>query len=269
MSKQRVFDFDHYKSYLSYCIQGKENRGQLSVLADAAGCQRPYLSRVLSTEIHLTPDHAFGLTQHWQFDNDESEYFMTLVEWERAARPKYRQALKAKLTKIRKKYDELSARTDRNAEVTADPTLFRYYTSWHFSAIHILTSIPEFQSEQKIAVRLALSLDLVKGALDYLASLGFVVFKNNRWYYQTGEKFLSRTALHLPAFHQHWRGRAVLDAFSSESDGIHFSNVQSLSQHDFQKLKRMLTDFIEECMAVAGPSDTEEAVVFTFDLFPV
>jgi len=63
-----VFNHLDYKDFLK--IQIEENHeayGYKSRLAKAANCQKSFLSQVLNSHIHLTPEHAVGLCQFWKF----------------------------------------------------------------------------------------------------------------------------------------------------------------------------------------------------------
>ena len=53
-------------------------------LSEAAGCHTSYLSQVLADKAQLTPDHAAGLAVFWQWNETASEYFLTMVQLERA-----------------------------------------------------------------------------------------------------------------------------------------------------------------------------------------
>ncbi len=260
---QKVFTFNSYKKYLRLRVS---ERGVLSQLAEAAGCQRSYFSRVLSTEVHLTPDHGFRLCEFWQFTSEEHEYFMTLLEFERAADAKYRRHLQSKLKKLEKTYEDLSLRTNLKLE-SSEKDLFLYHSSWHWAAIHMLTAVPRFQTVASICKRLNLSEDIVTQSLKHLRSIGYVENQGHRWSYVRGETFISRNSSFLPIFHQNWRLRAVQDSLDLKTDAVHFSNVQSLSEEDFSRLKKMLVDFIDSCLKISAPSPPEEVVAFTFDIF--
>jgi hypothetical protein len=72
-----IFAFGHYKDFLrAHC---DASRGALTKLAEAAGCQRSYLSKVLTADPHLTPDQGFLISRFLEFKSDEAEYFMLLL----------------------------------------------------------------------------------------------------------------------------------------------------------------------------------------------
>src|SRR5262249_5652285 len=110
MSEKGVFEFSSYKSALHYFLRGKNKRGTLSRAAEALNCQRSYLSRVINSEIHLTPDQGFLFAKFRKFTADESEYFQTLVEYERASDRSYKEEIQSKLIRLKRKHESLSER---------------------------------------------------------------------------------------------------------------------------------------------------------------
>lgn len=266
MAAESLFAFKTYKSYLRSRVLGKDNRGSLSRVAAAAGCQRSYLSRVLTSEVHLTPDHAYRICEYWRFTPLERDFFLALVEWERAGDAGYRQHLLNQLKRMRTENEDLSKKTKRPLAAAENASAL-YAGSWHWSAVHLLTSIERYQTDTTIADRLRLPLALVRQILEQLVATGSVAKNGNRWVYASGEMHIPTGSPFLGLFHQTWRTYAVQNSQTPQNDGMHFTNVQSLSQQDFIRLKQDLAQFIEECTAVAKPSPPEELVVFNFDLF--
>src|SRR4051812_14315407 len=97
-----VYTYSSYKPLMADRLNGEGRRGQLSRAAEALNCQRSYLSRVINSNLHLTPDHAFQLARFWLLNADETDYFTLLVDYDRAGTPEFRQALKGKLAALKK-----------------------------------------------------------------------------------------------------------------------------------------------------------------------
>src|SRR6202012_2255265 len=143
------------------------HRGQLTRAAEFLRCQRSYLSRVILEDIHLTPDHAYKLAKFWGLPSAENEYFQKLVEWERAGDHEYRSHLQMQLNELKSRHDNIQERTKRG-HLTAAENQVSYFPAWIWSAIHFLTSIPEFQSVEAISHRLGLRSDQTKKYLNAL-----------------------------------------------------------------------------------------------------
>jgi len=253
---------------MAYMLSAKGRRGQLTRAAEALKCQRSYLSRVISENLQLTPDHAFQLANFWKLPQDHSEYFRTLVEFERAGNPDFRRHLKDSLSKMKAKHESVQERTSRTG-LSVDALKLNYFSSWISSAVHFLTSVPEYQSVKALSLRLGIKPEYVLKHLQSLQTQGFVEEKNDLWIYKAGEFHAPKDSPLVILHHQNWRNRAIQDAQDPENGNVHFTIVQTLSREDFERLKELMLQFISECTEIAGPSKPEEGIAMTCDLFRV
>ncbi|MGZ6289021.1 MAG: DUF4423 domain-containing protein, partial [Bdellovibrionota bacterium] len=206
MEQGNVFIHSSYKELMKAHLRGAEKRGVLSRAAEALNCQRSFLSRVMNSKVHLTPDLAYKLAIFFQFNASEREYFQNLVELERAGDPAYRAHIEARLRDMRSAHESLGERSKRpQATSTHDLT---YFSSWLWTAIHFLTSIPSYQTRESIARRLGLPSRVVGQYLESLAAWGFVKHTDDRWEYVGGEFHITKDSPLVVLHHQNWRQRA-------------------------------------------------------------
>jgi uncharacterized protein (TIGR02147 family) len=268
MKTKSVFEFGSYKTFMAYMLSSKSRRGQLTRAAEALQCQRSYLSRVISENLHLTPDHAFKLSKFFGLNATEREFFQALVDLERAGDPEYRSHLKQKVAEMKKRHESIQERTART-HLSIDALQASYFSSWAYSAIHFLTSIPEYQTIEAIGARLSLRPEFVLSCLQQLQKQQFVEERGKKWIYKSGEFHVAKDSPLVVLHHQNWRARAVIDAQDFGSNGVHFTAVQTVSHEDFTRLKEMLLQFISDLSQVTGPSKPEEGVAITFDFFKI
>jgi len=267
MKPLSLFAFESYKEYLRARISAEEYHwGLMTKLATAAGCQRPYLSRVLTGEPHLTPAQAFGLTRFWRLSEEEKEYFLGLLEIERAGSAEYREYWKRKTLDAKKRHENLSTLVSRKSAGSSEQDL-TYYSAWYWTAIHILVSIPGFRTERSIAEKLNLPLTQVKLILQELESWGAVRKESNQWTFAAKEQHISKNSPLSVFHHMNWRQVAMTDAQRRMPDSIHYTVVQSLSVTDFERIKQMILDLIQKAAEIARPSQEEKLMCFTCDFF--
>jgi uncharacterized protein (TIGR02147 family) len=267
MEKLSVFAFQDYRSFLHSSIQAQpEQWGLIAKMAKAANCQRPYLSKVLKGDAHLTPAQGYGLTQFWKMTSDETDYFMSLLEAERAGSPRYREYILRKAQTLKKSHEDLAKRVKRESAVIENEQI-DYYSSWHWVAIHVLVSIPEYQTIEAICRRLSLAPHLVEYVLRRLETLGFVRRESEKWRFVSHDRHIPRGSPLVAFHHSNWRHRAILDAQDPNNDSVHFTVVQSLSRSDYEQVKQLVLDFIEKASKIAGPSKKEEMMCLSCDLF--
>ncbi len=267
-SMATVYNYSDYRSFLRADINARSERGVITKMAEAVQCQRSHLSRVLSDQLHLTTDQAFRITRFLHLTDEDSIYFMKLVEYERSGDLEYRSHLKRELKQLKTVQEDFAKRLKEPS--IADSELERiYYSSWHWSAIHIIVSIPQYQTVEAISKRLNFSHDYIELCLQRLENFGLVNKIKNRWQIAGAGIHLSKSSPLNSVNHFSWRSKAVLDSQQPQGDGVHYTVVQSISRADFDKIKNMLISTIDEYVKIARPSKEEELICFTCDFFKV
>ena len=266
MNVFRHLDYKHVlKDYL------KENAdvfGCKSRLAEAAGCQKSFLSQVLGGPVHLTPDHASGLADYWKLSGAEREYFMELVQLGRAGTKSLREYSRKRIDQLRRDQENLSKRIKQKQEIPEAHASI-YYSAWHFSAVHILLTIPAFRTAEKIAARLALSVEFANEILSTLESIGLATRLKGEWQATSSVIHLAKDSFLTGLNHGNWRNKATANAFLRRESDLHYTVVASVSRDDYERLKEMVLQFVDETRKVMGPSKEEELVTLNCDLFRV
>ncbi|MCM2277921.1 MAG: TIGR02147 family protein [Oligoflexia bacterium] len=258
-----------YKDYLKERVrQNAGRRGYIAALAQAAGCQRSYFSQMIRGSAHLTPDHAIGLCEFWELSENETEYFMLLVEHARAATPRLRRRLETRLSSLRKRLNSVGGRLQDPPGLEAGQEL-RYYASWHTVAIHLLCGFPKAGAVEDIAERLQLPRALVARELELLAQLGLVSERKGAWKSSSPQLHLPRESPMAMIHHANWRDRAVAAARVPGGDGLHFTAVHSLSQADFLRVREVLLESFQKAKKIVEPSPEEELACIACDYFKV
>lgn len=263
-----VFAFNDYREYLSYRIKSDEKgRGYQKKLALAAECQSSYLSQVLMGSANLTLDQAMGLCQFWEFDSDESDYFLSLVQWARSGKKSLRSHLEKKMDKLRVKRRKLSDRFKEAGQITQGQEI-EYYSTWYLPVIHTMVSVPKLRKPEAIAKALNLELNVVEKALNSLKAIGLVEELREGWTNTARSIHLKSDSPLNFAFHSNIRQMAARDIQKNEpGQSIHYSAIHSLSERDFDRLKEMMISLIERSRSLVADSKEETAIVFGLDFF--
>jgi uncharacterized protein (TIGR02147 family) len=264
-----IFDFDSYREYLQAYVKRQETRwGVLTQLAKAADCHRPYLTKVLDGDAHLTSSHLYSLAKFWNFTDAQNEYLLRLLEIEKATQPNYRKYL------IQKNHD-LKRREQKLDRVVTRQTLqpeakdMIYHSSWIWSAIHVATSIPALQTSQAIAGRLNLPLTQVESVLSTLQEWGSVKYERNRWKFAANEHHVPGDSPLATFHHSNWRSQAITNSQRQDPESLHYTVVQSVSREDYQRIRQILREAIQKTAKIAGPSAEETIFSFSCDLFEI
>lgn len=81
-----IFNFDSYRRYLvnHLSLLPHKGRGHISKMANAMKIQPTLMSMILSGTRELNPENAIELSIYLEHTEIESEYFLLLVQYERA-----------------------------------------------------------------------------------------------------------------------------------------------------------------------------------------
>jgi uncharacterized protein (TIGR02147 family) len=265
---ENIESYEDYKALLKAMVQNNSHiRGYCSRLAEAASCHPSFISQILNSPIHLTPDHGAGIAAFWNLSQSQTEYFLCLIQLARAATPALRNSLQQTLRELRNKRLQLDLRLSQ-PKIGSEHAESLYYSSWVWSAVHVLSSIPKFRSEKAIAERLNLSPKQVSETLHRLSGMNLVRKKGGSWEIQES-LHLPRGSQMIVQHLQNWRQRATLSAGDPNPENIHYSAVHSVSRADLEKLRQMVLNFLEHTRDVIRPSPEEELICINLDLFTV
>lgn len=264
-----VYNYKSYRSFFkAWLDQQQSSFGLLSQIAKALECQNSHLTRVLKEEVHFTMDQAFRLTDFKKLTESETSYFLRLVEYERSGDLKFRERLKRELSQLKKEHENLSKRhNDQMIQSKEFESI--YYSSWIWSAIHVITDIPTYQTAEAIAKRLSLDEKLVRSILEKLETYGLVKKKSSKWVFAGGALHLPKTSPMNSVHHGNWRTQAVQHVQNPENDDLHYAIVQGVSYEDADKIKQLFLDALTEYRKIALPSVSQELMCLTLDYFKV
>lgn len=268
---ETIFEASDFRQIIRTKIEENETaRGYRARLADAAGCQRSFLSQVLNSHVLPTMDHAVGMSRFWNLKPDETEYFLALVGLARSNSISLSDYWKERLRDLRERSREIAARLAQPALESNAEDLSRYYSVWYYAAIHTLLAIEEFRTPEAIGRRLGLDIRLVTEALDALEKVGLAKRERGQWKSGQRHLHLPRKSFLSAINHANWREKAIHQIQSSPSQsGLHYSVVFSISRKDAEKLNSRILALIDELKAVIEPSENEDLMCFLCDYFRV
>src|ERR1700733_19454 len=100
-----VFDYKEYKRYLRDFIRSQPSGGHglRSKIAEALSCHITYVSQVLNKGAHFSLEQADELSRFLGHTKDEGNYFLLLVQVERAGTTSLKNKFKDQIEVIREK----------------------------------------------------------------------------------------------------------------------------------------------------------------------
>jgi uncharacterized protein (TIGR02147 family) len=253
-----VFDFTDYKAYIRYRAETAEvSRGYLSRLASAAGIHGSFLSRALTTHVHLTPDQGADLCKYWELNGDATAYFLTLLHLARAGSPNLRATLHQQLEAQRKRHLELANRF-KQAKLMPEEASERYYSAWYYPCIHLILLAPAYRTPAAIAKRLALAVPIVSEALSALALMNLVEESQGKWRCKQADVHLRNRSRWAKVHHCNWHAKTAMKIQEGDEQLLNFSSTLVISAAAAEKIKSIITDDLERIRTVITDSAEEE-----------
>ncbi len=268
-----IFDFQAYRSYLTSFIKSQPGggRGFRARMAEAIGCQKGFISKVLDSESgsEFSLEQGDRLNALLHHTEEESNYFLLMIQLARAGTPSLREHFRNQMKVVINRRLEL--RKDlRSRTVLSPEDQMRYYSHWYYAALGVAVSIPTLQTKEALAKALEIPLDVTTSALEFLVSRGFIL--------QQGDHFRhpDQQQVHLPSshaligrHHTNWRLQALKSLDKERPQDLHYSYVVTMSQQDALQIRSYLVEAIKEVLARAAPSKEETLYSFCMDYFEV
>lgn len=144
----------------------------------------------------------------------------------------------------------------------------KYYSSSVYAYVHILTSIPEYQSVDALSKKIFMTIDETFQILSFLESVNLVRREDSRWVYTSVELHVEAKSPLIVNHHSNWRWESLKDAqFQDQENSVHFTGVYSIAHSDFPIFKELILGTIKSFHSQAVASKPEDLVVFCCDYF--
>jgi len=269
-----IFEFKDYKKYLNSLILGQPNRGRglRLKLAGAAQCQVAYVSHVLSGTNHFSLEQAEGVARFFDLSTEETEYFFLLVQYARAGTHRLRTHFQREIEKRAARFLTLKNRVKIQTSLTSEDQA-RYYSTWHYSAVHMALTIPRLRRLEALSNYLGFPPKRTKQILGFLVEKNLVESKSGEYFPKESLLHLDKRSPLIIQHHTQWRLKAIealTETHASEKEeSVHYSLCFSVSEADAAVLKNQFASFIQRCSEIIKPSQEEKLYSMALDLFEV
>jgi uncharacterized protein (TIGR02147 family) len=247
---------------------GEGRSGIKAAVARALDCHSTYISQIINGKSFLSLEQADKLNSFFNHGKEEAEYFLLLVGKARAGTVSLGKYYQNQIDGILRQRTVLKRRLEIPEGILAEHES-RFYSSWIYSAIHALASIPRFQTVSQLAAHLQLSPGRVSEILEFLCRIGLLEPHGDQYRPSRRSVYLGSDSANISRHHVNWRIRAIQAAEVPSELGTHFSGAVSLSQEDAQVIREIFIRTIKRSMDVATKSKDEVAYGVCLDFFPI
>ncbi len=257
------FSMTDYRTYMKAWTRAK-GRGECRRVSEALCMHTTLLSQVLNGRKSLTEEQATKLCDYMKLNLVETDYFLKLVQLERAGSEELKNIYARHLKQIRNQANEISNRVPESKELNSQDRAI-FYSSWHYSMIRLLTMIKGKQTAEEIAIHLGISISRVQEVLSFLASRGLCRITNGKYVRTEQNTHVEARSALATRHHQNWRNKSIELHEKMSSDDLAFTAPVVLANKDIPKIRKLLLETIAEISSVVEESPAEEVVYLGID----
>src|SRR5690606_8998874 len=141
MGGQNIWEFTDYRAYINALVGPKGTRsGRRKQMAAAIGVHTTLVSQMLAERVDFSLEQAEALNRHLGHTDEESDYFLTMVMKARSGTAQLRERFRRKLDVQQEARQKIKERLKPEATIAPEDRE-RFYSSYIYGAIHVLTSI--------------------------------------------------------------------------------------------------------------------------------
>lgn len=263
-----VFSYKDYKQYLVAVekLRKSYERGFRLKVAESIGCQSGYISHVLNGDAHFSLEQTLRVSNFLDLKTREKKYFLLLVEYARAGTPELQAHFKEELKILLDQHLNIKARVG-DSKILSEAQQSTYYSSWHYLAVHVISSLPEYNDAKSIALALKIPENVIGRVLLFLIQSN--ILKDEKGLLKPGvtQVHLNRESPLIRQHHTNWRIAAIQSLMNDNRTDIHYSTVSTLSKVDAEKLRSEMLQLIERYVETVKPSEEEVMYGFNLDFY--
>lgn len=265
-----LFNYDGYRPYIHarFKEMPKAGHGQSLKLAGHLGVHTTLVSQVLKGIKSFTLEQASLTTEFLELTENETEYFLLLVQLDRAGNESLRKNLRKRLTQLKRESEKLDDRVMSDKKLSEELKAV-YYSDWVYSAVRQLIAIKGFENTDAIAAYLGFPAKRVKNIVEFLLKTGLCVEEKGKLKIGVKSTHLEQASPWSRVHHVNWRQRAVETLHREEASRLHYTCPMTLSAEDAAKLREMILKFLEGVDKIIEPSVSEELHCLNIDWFKI
>lgn len=260
------FEFNNYKLLILNRIKEmpKQGHGQFSRLAQHLRVHSTMISHIFNGDKSLTSDQAFGVCDYFGFNELQTDFFLLLVEQERAANHKLKSHYDKKINEIRKKAANVSERLPQDHTFSEEDRAI-FYSQWFYSGVRLLSAIPEYQNLDAIAAYFNLPIKKVTAILEFLIRTGLCREKSGQINFGPTRTHIEADSPLASRHHINWRLKSMERFDHMAHDELAFTSPVVLETKDAAKVRKLILNFLEDSDKLFEKSGNEELFCLNVD----
>lgn len=255
-----LFTHNDYKNVVNLNAE----RGIYAKLAQHLNVHTTLISHIFKGDKHLSLEQAALVADFFGYNDLETEYFMALVQKEKAGNVSYRSYAQKQVEQLKEKSKKLSERIPIKAKLTEqDKAIF--YSQWYYSGLRLLASIPTFANEEKIKKYFDLPAKTINEVLNFLLKTGLCKRDQRKLSVGPAHTYIGSDSPLVTRHHGNWRLKVLEQATQLSEQDLMFTGPLTISAQDALEVRELLVKMVEKIKSTVDKTEPEELYCLNID----
>jgi|GEM_PF-1571901 len=268
-----IYEAKDYRVFLKYSLtNGKERapRGRLTELAKVLNCHVTFLGQVTRGTSNFSLEQGFKLCEHLSFSDEETRFFLDLINYEKSGDHKLKQFYLTKLKQARQSYSKLEMNiSSRRLKKEIEE---EYFSNWKMQLIHSFIQIPELNTVTKISNASGFKKNEVLQQLKKLEQFQLAKYGKNNWKSTNNFLHIDKNSPAAKIFHSLWRTLSTSKIISRKKENstpseINFTSLLISSEETVKKIHDLLVQDIDSIAKKVDSSTPSTVYLLGVDFF--
>ncbi|MEN0059908.1 MAG: TIGR02147 family protein [Bdellovibrio sp.] len=262
-----IYHFTSYKTFYNSWVtnQPRQGFGEYRRLAQALSVSTTMISQVFKGDKHLSLELAAEMCEYLELDDDETDFFLLLVEYERAGSHKLQKRFLKQIKSQQERSKKLENRHKDKELGEEARTVF--YSSWIYAGVRMLADTGLYNDAEVLATRLNLPRNSVQKVLDFLLAHNLLVQEKNKLKLGPARTHLPTSSPLGSRYLQTWHIQATSKIHQIRDEDFYYSAPMALSEEVAAWVRQELPAFVERISSKVIPSKSEVVRCLNIDWF--
>lgn len=261
-----IFKFSNYKDFVRDYLKNQPHKGhgQLSKIAKELNIHTSLVSHIFNGDKHLSFEQACDLSVYLTLNSLEEDYFIALVQYERAGNPAAKKRCEREIKKLKLKSEELKERIPTDV-ILSDAESSVFFSQWYYAAVKQIVTLPNCDDASEISKRLRLPPKLVIELLDFLVQSRLLILENGKYTQGPSKIHLDADSPFVSRHHANWRIKSMGHLDVKTNENLFFTMPANLSHENAKAIREILVETAETCANIVDSSSVETMYCLNID----
>lgn len=262
-----IYHYQDYKEFYNAWVanQPREGFGEYRRLAQALGVSTTMVSQVFKADKHLSLELASEVCDYLRLDDEETDYFLLLVDYGRAGsfklQERFQRQIKARQEKLKKL--ENRVKVGELSQETRDT----FYSSWVYTGVRMLADTGKYNDAESLAKYLNLPRNHVQKILDFLLANNLLIESKGKFKIGPARTYLGTSSSLANRHHVNWRIQSMAKMQQKRDEDFFYTSTMVMSQEVADWIRQEFPAIVERLNAKVIPSPSEVVRCLNIDYF--